>query len=101
VQVVVVVREHLDDARRPVKRRGRPHEHQLGAGGHEPVDQILGQPAVDLRGGGRRALAAVEPWVADVGIEAVLVGRVPDAAGPKSPPPGRDRSPTPTRGAPG
>jgi len=39
-----VVREHLDDARRPVKRRGRPHEHQLGAGGHEPVDQILGQP---------------------------------------------------------
>lgn len=101
MQVVVVMDEHLDDAGRAVEVGAGADEDDLRTGPREPVDQVLGEPVVDLVDPSRRPLAPVAARVVDIGVEPVLVRDVADAAelGPKSPPCGRDRSPIPTRGA--
>jgi hypothetical protein len=48
VHVVEVMGDRPDHAGRPSQPQPLAHEHVLGAGGHEPVDQILGGPPVDL-----------------------------------------------------
>src|SRR5215218_8956536 len=65
VQVVVVVRERLHAP-------GRPDEYHLSALGEEPVDELLGQSPVDLRGVPRCPLAPVCARVTDVCVEPVL-----------------------------
>ena len=84
MQVVVVVDEHLDDARRAVKAGAGADEDHLRAGANEPVDQVLGEPAVDLADPSRRPLAPIAARVVHVGVEPVLVGRVAEAAEPDS-----------------
>ena len=65
--------------RRGPRSRVRAHEDVLGAGGHEAVDQVLRQRAVYLAGAAD-PLQAVEARIADVDVQAVLVGGVPEAA---------------------
>ena len=48
VQVVVVVDQRHDDLARALEVQARADEHLHGAGGHEPVDEILRELAVDL-----------------------------------------------------
>ena len=63
----------------------------------EAVDEILGQPVLDLARDERRPLPAVPPRVVDVDIEPVLVGRM---AGPEgaSPPAAEVADPEARRG---
>ena len=101
--VVVVARQHLDDGRWPAQARVRADEDIRGAGGDEPVEQVLRERAVDLARARGWPLAPVLARVVDVGVEAVLVrcvARRPEL-GAELPPSGRDRSPMPNRGAPG
>jgi hypothetical protein len=78
--VVVVLGKHLDHAPRPAQAGVRADEDEGGPGGHEAVDEILGQSAVDLRRLRGRPLEPILARVVDVHVEAVLVRRVPDAA---------------------
>ena len=80
MQMVVVMDEHLDEAGRAVEVRAGSDEDDLRAGSHEPVDQVLGEPAVDLVDRPGRPLAPVEPRVVHVGVEPVLMRGVADAA---------------------
>jgi hypothetical protein len=48
VQVVVVMGEHLDDARRPLEPRAGADEDDLRPRAHEQVDERLREPVVDL-----------------------------------------------------
>jgi hypothetical protein len=48
VHVVVVVRERLDDSARPLQPERLADERHLRPGGDEPVDELLGEPAIDL-----------------------------------------------------
>jgi hypothetical protein len=73
VEMVVVVRERLNDSGRSREAGVRADEDANRAGRDEPVDEVLGERAVDLRGPSGRALPAVEPRVVDVDVEAVLV----------------------------
>lgn len=82
MQVVVVMREHPDDAQRPYESGVRADEDDLGSGRHEAVDQILGQPQVGLACPERGALTSVPARVVDVHVEAVLMRNV---AGPPEP----------------
>jgi hypothetical protein len=83
VQVVVVMDEHLDDAGRAVKVGVGTDEDELRTSSHEPVDQILGEPAVDLGDRSRGSLTPIATRVVDVGVEPVLVRGVADAAEPR------------------
>jgi hypothetical protein len=76
VEVVVVVGERDDDARRTLEPRVRAHEDHLGAGVDEPADEVLGQRQVDLLHRPWRQLLAIETGVVQVDVEAVLVRRV-------------------------
>src|SRR5215218_761352 len=80
MQVVVVVREHLDAAGRPGEPGAGSDEDDLRPFAQEQVDERLRPPPVNLGGEPRRALASIRPWVVDVGVEPVLVARVPDGA---------------------
>jgi hypothetical protein len=82
VKVVVVMGEHLDDAGGTVKVRIGTDEDDLRARPREPVDEVLGEPVVDLADRPRRSLAPVAAWVVDVRVEAALMRRVADAAEP-------------------
>jgi hypothetical protein len=79
VQVVVVVGEHPDNARRPDEPRARPDEDHFGSGGHEAVDQVLRKSQVCLARLERGTLSPVPARVVHVHVEAVLVR---DMAGP-------------------
>jgi hypothetical protein len=79
VQVVVVVREPLHDARRAGEREARAHEDPLRAGGDEAVDEVLRELDVDLGRPPRRPLGAVAARVVDVDVEPILVRDVADA----------------------
>ena len=72
--------EHLDDAGRTVKVGAGTDEDDLRAGTREPVDQVLGEPVVDLVRRKRRSLALVAAWVVDIGVDPVLVRDVAEAA---------------------
>ena len=72
--------EHLDDAGRTVKAGAGTDEDELGARPYEPVDQVLGEPVVDLVDRSRRSLAPVAARVVDIGVEPVLVRGVPETA---------------------
>src|SRR4051794_26461311 len=84
VQVVVVVDQRRDDPARAVEVEVRPDEDTDGARLDEAVDELLGEPAVDLGGADRSSLEAVAARVVDVDVEAALVGRVPQAAVPRA-----------------
>ena len=83
MKVVVVMDEHLDDAGRTAEVRIGTDEDDLRARAHEPVDEVLGEPVVDLVDPPRRPLAPVDARVVDVGVEPVLVRGVADAAEPR------------------
>jgi len=82
MQVVVVMREHPDDAHRPDESGVRADEDDLRSGRHETVDEILGQPQIGLTRLERRSLPPVPARVVDVHVEAVLMRNV---AGPPEP----------------
>lgn len=65
--------EHLDDGRRPEKACVGPDEDSFSSSSNEEVDQRLGEPKIDLVNTQRRPFPAVEPWVVDVDVEAVLM----------------------------
>ena len=73
VQMVVVIRERLNDAPRAAEPDARSDEDLGGACRHEPVDEPLSFRPVHLRGAPRLALPAVGARVVDVDVEAVLV----------------------------
>lgn len=82
--MVVVVRERLHDAGRSVQVQGGPDEDPLhAADAKEGIEELLGGVAVDLRGHARRPQPSVATRVVDVGVEAVLVRYVADAAKPR------------------
>jgi hypothetical protein len=103
VHVIVVIRQRLDDPPRSVEGEMRPGEDVPRPRGDEPIHEVLGEVLVDQLGAIRLLLERVEPRVVDVGVEAVLVRGMSQAAvlGPNGPPRGRERSPIPTRGAQG
>ena len=74
--------EHLDDAGGTMKVGVGPDEDDLRARPREPVDEVLGEPVVDLPDRPRRSLAPVEARVVDIGVEPVLVRGVADPAEP-------------------
>ena len=76
VQVVVVVPENLHDAGRAREAGIRADVDEVGARRDEAVEEVLREPAVDLRDELRRPLATVAARVVDVRIEPVLVCRV-------------------------
>jgi len=73
VEVVVVMDEHLHDAGGAVKVGAGTDEDDLRTRPGELVDQVLGEPVVDLVDRSRRALAPVAARVVDIGVESVLV----------------------------
>ena len=78
--MVVVVGELLDDGARTAQAGSRPDEHVPGAGRDEGVDERLGELTIDLPHPIDPDLLAVGARVGDVGVQAVLVGGVPEAA---------------------
>jgi murein peptide amidase A len=80
-----VVPEHLDDLGPPAQAGVGADVDDDGAGAHEAVDEVLGEPAVDLAGKAGRPLAPVPSREVDVGVEAVLVRRVLGAEGAAAP----------------
>ena len=80
MEVVVVVAEDHHHLGRAAQAGPGADEHVLGAGAHEPVDQLLGQPPVDLADLAGDLLLTVPARVVDVDVEAVLVGAVAVAA---------------------
>jgi hypothetical protein len=80
VQVVVVVCEYANDARRSDDPGVRADEDNLSSGRHEAVDQILREPKVCLARPERGPLAAVSTRVVDVHVEAVLMRDVAGSA---------------------
>ncbi len=84
VHVVVVVDGLAHGRRRPDEPGARADKDDLGARADEAVEQVLGEPPVDLRGSDRLELPAVEPRVIDVGVEAVLVAEVTEASVPSA-----------------
>jgi hypothetical protein len=73
VEVVVVVRVHLDDVGRTPEIRVWADEDEDGTGPDKPVDQVLRQAPVDLSGDLGWTLAPVQAWVIDIHVEPVLV----------------------------
>jgi hypothetical protein len=80
VQVVVVEDERLDHLLRPGEPGARADEDELGAGGDEPVDEILGEDPVDLGDLRGAELEEVPPRVEDVDVDPVLMGGVSEPA---------------------
>ena len=78
--MVVVVGEDLDDARRAGELDVRADKDPHRARHHEPVDEILREPTIDLVGATGRALASVTAGVVDLDVEANLVRDVTEAA---------------------
>jgi len=72
--------EHLNDPGGTVKAGAGTDEDDLCTRPHEPVDQILGEPVVDLVDRSRRSFAPVAARVVDIGVEPVLVRGVAGAA---------------------
>ncbi|HTN25164.1 MAG TPA: hypothetical protein VL120_14325 [Solirubrobacteraceae bacterium] len=80
MDVVVVVGDRLHDRRRPAEPDVQPDERELRAVGDEAADEILREDVVDVLRPRRRAQRVVGARVVDVGVEAVLVRRVPEPA---------------------
>ena len=80
VHVIVVVDGLAHGRRRPDEPAARADKDDLGARADEAVEQVLGEPPVDLCGSDRLELTAVEPRVIDVDVEAVLVAEVTEAS---------------------
>jgi hypothetical protein len=76
--MIVVAREGLHHAGRARQAECGTDEDELRARGHEPVDEGLGQPPVDVPRAARAALPAVAAGQVDVDVQAVLVRGVAD-----------------------
>ena len=76
MHVVVVMSEGLNDGRPTAEARVLPHENELGSRPHEEVDEVLGQPPVDLVRRPGCPLAPVAARVIHVHVEPVLMRRV-------------------------
>jgi hypothetical protein len=68
-----VLCEPLHDSWAAAKPCPRSHEDPDRARAHEAVDQILREPAIDLRDPLGGPLEPVTPWVVEVDVEPVLV----------------------------
>jgi hypothetical protein len=90
VHVVVVMSEGLNDGRPTAQAGVLPHENELGSRPHEKVDEVLGQPPVDLVRRPGSSLPPVAARVIHVHIEPVLMRRVAQApeAAPEASAPG-------------
>ena len=75
-----MVDQRHDDVLRALEVQVRADEDLHGAGRDEAVDEVLRELAVDLLGLHRARLGPVLARVEDVGVEAVLVGGVAEAA---------------------
>jgi hypothetical protein len=84
--MVVVVPKNLDDPPGPCEARVRADIDEVGAGGHEAVDEILREAAVDLGDAQRWPLGTVPPRVVHVRVEPILVREVHRPEGPASVP---------------
>src|SRR5215831_11205793 len=76
VHVVVVIRSVLHDSGGSVQPGRSADEDVLRAGGDEPVEEILGEPEVDLVVCGRRAQLVVASRKVDVDVEPILMREV-------------------------
>ena len=72
-----MVREHLHDVRWPAQASARPDEHADRPRADEAIEEVLGEPPVDLARALGWSLPLVEAWVVDVHVEPVLMRDVP------------------------
>ena len=72
--------EHLNDAGGTAKAGAGTDEDDLRTRQRKPIDQVLGEPVVDLVGRSRRSFAPVAARVVDIGVEPILVRDVAGAA---------------------